>query len=265
MVRLSPSSVDHAQVGESGFDGPSAQSDFVLSNHVHSDLLTPLSGSSGRTELPPYIDLGGDIYRGGGGGGDAVPPIPPAVQQALKGANSVDFTSAAQDQQSGTQPDFFLQPDGKLVPNPKATPGNKDVKIEVQGNKSEIDAKKYADTIQKAQIRDLISMLKASNPRARIPEMWQSILNQQPDLPAPINNNDQSANTQPSDAAPAPQQQAAPVEHHGGGGSSGGGGSAGGGGPSGGGDGGAGSASPSGAPSESSYPHGVNTTYDGAN
>ena len=74
------------------------------------------------------------------------------------------------------------------------------VNIQVEGNKSEIDAKKLANDLQKQSIKDLIGYLKRDNPKARIPQPWLDILNSQPDLPAPVQ--------QPTDSGTSPQSSA---------------------------------------------------------
>ena len=124
----------------------------------------------------------------------------PQIQPVLKNASSVNFTSAADNATAGVQPDYFLGADGKLTPNPnkKTPPKDGAVNIQLEGNKSEIDAKKLANDLQKQSIKDLIGYMKRDNPRAKIPQAWLNILNSQADLPAPTA-------VQPTDSGP--QQQ----------------------------------------------------------
>ncbi len=179
--------------------------------------------------------------------------------------SKISFTTPAEDAKSGKQPDYYLNTQGQLVKNPKATPSaDGSVKIEVEGNNTAKQAKQYADQLQKQAIGELISQFKAANPGAKVPEMWQSIIDAQPDASYPNGGDNMNNNTvtpeqeqaydsgssqpapQPSDNTPAPQPQPSDSSSGGGGGgSSGGGGSdsgsgggGGGGGSSGGGGGG---------------------------
>ncbi len=140
-------------------------------------------------------------------GTEAPPMTAPQIQSLLHNASRISFTSPAQDAGSGRRPDYFLGADGKLTPNPKATPSRDgSVSIEVQSsNKSETDAKKLADQLQKATIKDLINYFKADHkPGTPIPQDWLDMLNKEPDLPPPV------VPLEPAPVAPAPVDNPAP-------------------------------------------------------
>lgn len=219
----------------------------ALSNHVYGDLMPrTLSGAGAPQELPNTLDFSPNIYPAG-----AIDALPPATPEQLKPifdkATGVTITSAADNQKSGQQPDFFLGEDGKLRANPDKKTPNKDgsINIEVQSkNKADVDAKKFADQMQKAAIKDLISYFAKNNPGAKIPQDWLDQLQKEPDLPpAPVPLSEPSA---PEVPTPQPQDQPQPIQQpqpsDGGGSSGGGGGGSGGGGGGGsyGGDGGGG-------------------------
>lgn len=110
------------------------------------------------------------------------------IRNVLDNATGISFTSAAENNQTGQQPDFFLGTDGVLRANPNKTKPNADgsINIELQAkNKYDTDAKKFADQLQKAAIKDLISYFSRSNPGAKIPQDWLDQLSKEPDLPPP--------------------------------------------------------------------------------
>ncbi|MBS1956270.1 MAG: M15 family metallopeptidase [Cyanobacteria bacterium SZAS-4] len=232
----------------------------ALSQHISSDVMPQSFGRTVQSELPSTLDFSPAIYPT-----DASTPIeqlPAATPEQLRAvfdsATGVNFTSAADNQASGQQPDFYLGTDGVLRPNPNKKEPNADgsINIELQAkNKYDTDAKKFADQLQKAAIKDLISYFTRSNPSAKIPQDWLDQLSQEPDLPpAPVPITiDQPAvidppappQDQPQDQ-PQPQPQPQPSDStssapvSGGSGSDGGSSSGGGGGSSGGGGGGSG-------------------------
>lgn len=212
----------------------------ALSNHVYGDLMPRNFPPAGAPqELPQSLDFSPSIYPS-----DAIDSLPAATPEQLRPifdkATSVSFTSAADNQKSGQQPDFFLGADGKLRANPDKKNPNKDgsINIELQAkNKSDVDAKKFADQMQKAAIKDLINYFAKNNPGAKIPQDWLDQLQKEPDLPpAPVPLAIEPPSV-PDVPAPAPQDQPAqPVQQTtdsscpsaGGGGGGGGGGSYGG-------------------------------------
>lgn len=231
-------------------EAPSAGSGLFI--HAFADVL-PRAAFAGPRELPTSLSFSSDIY------GKAVDAIPPATAEQLRTvfdkSTGVTITSPAENAKSGQQPDFFLGEDGKLRPNPDKKTPNKDgsINIELQSkNKSEVDAKKLADQLQKAAIKDLISYFTRNNKGQKVPQDWLDQLSKEPDLPpapvpietAPVDNTPQP---QPPQDTPQPQPQPQPGQDSqprqstpsygsdsggggGGGGSSGGGGGGGGGG-----------------------------------
>ena len=225
-----------------------------LSAYVHSNLMPEVRTTSASSkELPSHVTFTNDIYPSQNVKSDLLKTDP----------SKISFTTPAEDAKSGKQPDYYLNTQGQLVKNPKAKPSaDGSVKIEVEGNNTAKQAKQYADQLQKQAIGDLISQFKAANPGAKVPEMWQSIVDAQPDAGYPNGGDNMNNNTvtpeqeqaydsgssqpaPPADNTPAPQPQPSDSSSGGGGGgSSGGGGSdsgsggGGGGGSSGGGGGG---------------------------
>jgi uncharacterized membrane protein YgcG len=204
-----------------------------------------------------------------------------STKSAILSANpsKISFTTPAEDAKSGKQPDYYLNAEGKLVKNPKAQPSaDGSVKIEVEGNNTAKDAKQYADKLQKQAISELISQFKQAHPGEKVPEMWQSIVDAQPDTNYPNGGDNMNNNTvtpqqeqiydsgssqpaPPTDNTPTPQPQPSDSSSGGGGGGSSAGsdsGGGGGGGSSGGGGGGGGGSS------DATPPASGGTSYDGA-
>jgi hypothetical protein len=210
-----------------------------LSAYVHANLIPDsVRAATPVRDLPSQITFTNDIY-----------PSPSAKTQLLQtDPSKISFTTPAEDAKSGKQPDYYLNTEGKLVKNPKATPSSDgSVKIEVEGNNSAKQAKQYADKLQKQAIGDLVSAFKAANPGTKVPEMWQSILDAQPDASYPNTGDSQNNSTvtpaeeqayeaqtspaqpaPPTDNTPAPQPQPSDTSSGGGGSSSNGGGGGGG-------------------------------------
>lgn len=164
----------------------------ALSQHISTNVMPQSFERTAQSELPATLDFSPSIYPT-----DASTPIeqlpaatPDQIRTALDSATGVNFTSAADNQASGQQPDFYLGTDGVLRPNPNKKEPNADgsINIELQAkNKYDTDAKKFADQLQKAAIKDLISYFTRSNPSAKIPQDWLDQLSQEPDLPpAPV-------------------------------------------------------------------------------
>lgn len=112
-------------------------------------------------------------------------------QPVLDKAKSVKFTTEAQNKKSGEIPDFILGTDGKLTRNPAKKEPNKDgsITIELQtANKSEFDAKKAANALQKLWAKNMIELWKRSpyHKGEKIPPDWQGLLDaQEPTAPLP--------------------------------------------------------------------------------
>lgn len=216
----------------------------TLSSYVHTSLMSDArpTTTAPRT-LPTQLTFTDDIY-----------PSQNAKSAILKtDPSKISFTTPAEDAKSGRQPDYYLNTEGKLVKNPNAKPSpDGSVKIEVEGNNSAKQAKQYADQLQKQAISDLIAQFKQAHPGEKVPEMWQSIVDAQPDTSYPNGGDNMNNNTvtpqqeqaydsgaskpaPPSDNTPTPQPQPSDQSSGGGGGGSSGGGSDSGGGGGGGG------------------------------
>lgn len=181
-----------------------------LAAYVQSNLMPDsVPAQAPRNDLPSQVTFTDDIY-----------PSPSAKTQLLNtDPSKISFTTPAEDAKSGTQPDYYLNSEGKLVKNPNAKPSSDgSVKIELEGNNSARQTKQYADKLQKQAIGDLVSAYKAANPGAKIPEMWQSILDAQPDTNYANAGDSQNNNTvtpaeeQAFDAQPSPSQPALPTD-----------------------------------------------------
>lgn len=185
-----------------GFSSP------ALSAQMWRDM--PRSGGRANTDLPATLNLEtAQLY-----GGQSVDATADQVRAAVKNATSINFTSPAQDAKSGQQPDFILGEDGKLKANPLKTTPSKDgsITIEIQSkNKTETDAKKLADQMQKSTIKDLINYFKNSHPPGtKLPQDWLDQLNKEPDLPPPVTPLDTPSPAQ-EQPPPPEQRQAQPA------------------------------------------------------
>jgi hypothetical protein len=171
----------------------------------------------------------GQILPSVGFSADA-PEIPAPVQQAISQGAPIRFSSGAENQAAGRQPDYFFTPEGQMVPNPKATPSaDGSINIQVQSkdppnNQSLRDAVQQETKNQQAAAKDMIRLFQKAHPGETVPSWMQDLASSQPNFPA-------------SDFIPfqpAPHQQATPppennfvprgVSGGGGGGGSGGGG-----------------------------------------
>ncbi len=109
--------------------------------------------------------------------------------------SKISLTTPAQDASTHAQPDYYLNSEGKLVKNPLAKPNpHGTITIEVEGNNSAKKAEQYANKLQKETIQHLIEQYKRDNPGAKIPEMWQAIIDADPD-PTYTNDGDSQNNT----------------------------------------------------------------------
>ncbi|MBX9722493.1 MAG: hypothetical protein K2X81_13930, partial [Candidatus Obscuribacterales bacterium] len=118
--------------------------------------------------------------------------------------SKISLTTPAQDASTHTQPDYYLNAEGKLVKNPLAKPNpNGTISIEIEGNNSAKKAEQYANKLQKETIQHLIEQYKRDNPGAKIPEMWQAIVDAEPD---PTFTND--GDSQNNNTVTAPELQA---------------------------------------------------------
>ncbi|MBZ0185838.1 MAG: hypothetical protein K8F91_06250, partial [Candidatus Obscuribacterales bacterium] len=53
---------------------------------------------------------------------DASSELPAPVQQAIESGSPIRFSTGAENAEAGREPDYFLNSEGQLVSNPKATP-----------------------------------------------------------------------------------------------------------------------------------------------
>lgn len=151
-----------------------------------------------------------------------------SVKPVLDKASAINYSSAAENQAAGVEPDFILGTDGQIRANPNKTTPNADGSINVQvegGNaQDKIQALKSANENQKASIREMIRYFQKNNPNAKIPGEWLDQLEKQPDFPSPSARRDTPAPVTPQ---PQPQRDYSPPPSGGrrsyGGGSPGGG------------------------------------------
>lgn len=122
------------------------------------------------------------------------------IQPDLDKAKSVAFTTEAQNKKSGTVPDFILGADGKLTRNPAKKQPNKDgsLTIEVQSsNKSEMDAKKAANALQKQWAKSMIELWQRSpyHKGEKIPNDWQALVDAPDPGGAPLPDRSEPSDT----------------------------------------------------------------------
>lgn len=163
-------------------------------------------------------------FRDIAGGGDAVSVDVLFLTEPSK----LHFTTSAADAGLKVEPDYILGVDGKLRRNPNKKEPNKDgmVNVEVESaNKSEVEAKKAANELQRAWARDMIQRWMASPDRRGqdVPQEWRDLAEKPEDTGgAPPDSGRDS---------PASPLVTAPTDHAGGEAPSGGGGGYGGGDP----------------------------------
>lgn len=130
-----------------------------------------------------------------------------AVKPVLDKASAINYSSAAENQAAGVEPDFILGTDGQMRANPKKTAPNADGSINIQLDggadaQDKIQAMKSANENQKASIREMIRYFQKNNPNAKIPGEWLDQLEKQPDFPSPSARRDA-----PPQVSPQPQPQ----------------------------------------------------------
>jgi|GEM_PF-6182668 len=113
----------------------------------------------------------GDIFQqlGVANAGDQTPA---QFEDAFKTASDIDFTTQAQNQQSGRQPDFFLNAQGKMVKNPNAAPlkPGQPLNIEIQANAGDV-----APELQGA-IQSILDIFGKFHPNMPFPRTWQEVM-----------------------------------------------------------------------------------------
>lgn len=171
-----------------------------LSAHVHHALMPEAPRhSSPPPELPSHLAFSHDIY-----GSSA--QVKSTEQKLLAtDPSKIHFTTPAQDAKSHTQPDYYLNAQGKLVKNPHATP-HKDgsISIEVEGNNSARKAEQYANQMQVKAVKDLIRMFQLAHPGEKIPEMWEAIAKGAP----PDSQYKNTGDSQNNNTVTGPEEQA---------------------------------------------------------
>jgi hypothetical protein len=115
--------------------------------------------------------------------------MPNPFVQAVDNGAPVRFSSADENAAASRQPDFFLNTDGQMVPNPKATPssdGSINVQIQSQdpqGNKSLRDAIKLESDNQKQAAQEMIRLYQKNHPGQPAPSWMTDLANAKPNLP----------------------------------------------------------------------------------
>ncbi|PZM77142.1 MAG: hypothetical protein DKT66_28295 [Candidatus Melainabacteria bacterium] len=96
-----------------------------------------------------------DIFKSGKTMSDA---LSPEMENVLKNASNVEFSTAEMNKRMGKEPDYFVGTGGKLSKNPnsKAKPGDP-INIEIQNAQQ-------ADDVQKAVIQNVLDIFRASHP-----------------------------------------------------------------------------------------------------
>lgn len=120
------------------------------------------------------------------GGGNFEMPAP--IQRVMDAGRPVHFSSAGENAANHREPDYFFTPEGKLVPNPKATPSpDGSINIEIQNkenaNKSLREAILHESEMQKAAAKDMIRLWQKDHPGQPVPAWMDDLANAQPNLP----------------------------------------------------------------------------------
>jgi hypothetical protein len=139
--------------------------------------------------------------------------VPAPIQQAIDAGTPIHFSSAAEDQAAGRQPDYFFTPEGQFVPNPKATPssdGSLSVQIqssEEKGNQSLRDAITHENQNQRAAAKDMIRLFQKAHPGMPVPSWMQDLADAKPNLPdfVPFKAADNAPVTPPPENGFAPR------------------------------------------------------------
>jgi hypothetical protein len=180
-------------------------------------LMVASAGDSQMAHILPSVTIGS--------GGDSG-LIPSPFAQAVEQGAPVRFSSADENAQADRQPDFFMNTEGQMVPNPKATPSSDgSINVQIQskdpeGNKSLRDAIQHESDNQKQAAQEMIRLYQKAHPGKPAPSWMTDLANAKPNLPdfVPFN----PAPNAP--AAPPPENGFVPRGVSGGGGGHGGGG-----------------------------------------
>ena len=115
--------------------------------------------------------------------------IPNPFAQAVDNGAPIRFSSASENAQANRQPDFFLNTDGQMVANPKATPsGDGSINVQIQsqdpqGNKSLRDAIQHESDNQKQAAQEMIRLYQKAHPGKPAPAWMTDLVNAKPNLP----------------------------------------------------------------------------------
>lgn len=193
---------------------PSRLPDVNLSSSLASDL-APLVGaqlSSSRTTDSNIIQADGRLNFDYHVYPHTAPIDMQDFQPVIDKASKIQFTTPASDSKSKVVPDYILGADGKLRRNPEKKTPNKDGSVNIElasSNKSEADAKKVANDLQRQWAKDMIQRWQTSpdHKGQDVPQEWNDLVSKQ-DVPAPAPSGNQSA---PSGDQSAPSgDQSAP-------------------------------------------------------
>lgn len=133
---------------------------------------------------------------------DAPSELPAPVQQAIDSGAPIRFSTASENADAGREPDFFLNTDGQLEANPKATPSpDGSINIQMQ-TAAEAEHKSLSQAIeartegQKKFAEELIRHFQKAHPGDSVPSWMTDLANARPNIP---------------DFVPFPAAQSAPV------------------------------------------------------
>jgi len=197
------------------YAAPRASADVQLSPaSVESLTLTNPYKSAPRVEVvAPTADVSAPAT--------STPMLDSVISQQLQGAQSLKLSSAAENQASGTQPDYrVVQGDnGQLVlekvgdGDPLAD-GELNIEMDTKGKDLQ-KALADADKGLKEYYRELIAAWQVNHPGTSYPGWWNDILHSQPDVPAdtqpvPMRQANPRPQVQPQERQPqpAPSRQA---------------------------------------------------------
>lgn len=149
------------------------------------------------------------------GDGSTLPLLSQTTKGEIDKAESVDFTTSAENKASGATPDYRLvtAEDGKLVlekvgdGDPLAD-GKLNIEVQSKDNESIAEAIKQADKNLKEYIREMMQYWQQNHPGKPMPGWWTDILNSQPNLPA----NAQPIEPRPSNSQPSQPRQVEPQD-----------------------------------------------------
>jgi len=120
---------------------------------------------------------------------DAPSELPAPVQQAIDSGAPIRFSTASENADAGREPDFFLNTDGQLEANPKATPSpDGSINIQMQ-TAAEAEHKSLSQAIeartegQKKFAEELIRHFQKSHPGDSVPGWMTDLANAKPNIP----------------------------------------------------------------------------------